>query len=234
MKFDLIRSYQQTTSTNSVAKELLRFAPQRMAITALVQTDGRGRLGNTWVSLPGGLYITVTVQISDLPVDSMLTPLLFGVYLRRFLEHSFQLMTALKWPNDIMVADDKLCGILTEKSDDWLIVGIGLNVNQAETELNQMGVQGTSIRALIGKEIEIMPLSMDFIHFFEEQLTLPTTVSTLCSEWQAHAHKLNEQIRFRLGDQELQGRFEGISDTGELILNQDGERTRYTAGEIIE
>lgn len=108
-------------------------APEGSAVLAEAQTDGRGSRGRVWHSPPGGLWLSVLLRPAS-PAGVELLSLRLGLRTAEALEASASgLRVALKWPNDLMVDDRKLGGILCEarwqgESLAWVAAGLGLNV----------------------------------------------------------------------------------------------------------
>ena len=119
----VVHSFDSVSSTQRVARDLLESGRARVGhiVVADQQTDGRGRLGRVWTSLPGGLYATFIV-----PSDRLLA-LRAGLAAARALE-ALGVAVQLKWPNDLVVGERKLGGILIEANADVARVGIGINL----------------------------------------------------------------------------------------------------------
>jgi BirA family biotin operon repressor/biotin-[acetyl-CoA-carboxylase] ligase len=103
-------------------------APHGSVVVAEEQTAGIGRHGHTWHSGPdGGLYFSMVLRVLD--AGPCLTMAL-GLAVQRAVDDEAQVSTDLRWPNDVLLNEKKLAGILVQSSGDALIAGIGLNVNQ--------------------------------------------------------------------------------------------------------
>lgn len=125
----LVRVYQQTASTQDIAKS---FAPKKALIIADQQTAGRGRLGRAWVSTPGASVLMSLVWPTArgaLTHDrvSMLTGLCLARVVAKLIASS---EVRLKWPNDVIVDGRKIAGILIETVPNAFVIGIGLNVTR--------------------------------------------------------------------------------------------------------
>ena len=108
----LIR-YKTIDSTNTALKEM-SYAPHGTMVCSEVQTGGRGRLGRTFVSQEGGLYLSLLLKRQE-PLDRLLhlTPMV-AVAVRRAITDLYPLQVDIKWINDLQVCGKKVCGILTE------------------------------------------------------------------------------------------------------------------------
>lgn len=120
-----ISYFDEVTSTNAVLKEMLsKGAPDGTAVVSWKQTQGRGRLGRTFASPEGGVYLSVL-----LPFDSDLTlTAKAAVAVRRAIEYTTDINTGIKWVNDIIYKGKKVAGILAEAAGEHVIVGIGINL----------------------------------------------------------------------------------------------------------
>ncbi len=120
--------YETVESTNDLAREL----PPWSAVRALAQTSGRGRFGRSFVSDPGGLWLSATLPAAGGPVRWGGFSLMVGCHLLRVLENLAVPSARLRWPNDLMSGKKKLAGLLIEQgSRETLTVGIGVNVHNA-------------------------------------------------------------------------------------------------------
>lgn len=125
--------YEETTSTNDICKQLAQSGRDNNAVIALRQTAGRGRLGRSFLSPEGGLYLSALWRGCERAEVMRVTPMA-AVAVCRAIETLCSAHCAIKWCNDVVLHGKKLCGILTESSlqpdggADWLTVGIGINV----------------------------------------------------------------------------------------------------------
>ncbi|MFC2105233.1 biotin--[acetyl-CoA-carboxylase] ligase [Candidatus Bipolaricaulota bacterium] len=122
----IIHHIERTASTQLEARKLIAEGGAKTGDIVLSneQTAGRGRFGRTWISPNGGLYATVI-----LPVTPLLS-LKAGLAVVRVLR-SASLDAGLKWPNDVLVEDRKIAGVLVETDGERSLVGIGLNLTSA-------------------------------------------------------------------------------------------------------
>src|SRR5579885_3305861 len=138
-------------STNDLARELGRAgAPSGSWVSARRQTGGRGRLGRRWESLEGNLFLSMVAR--GVPRASLTwIPLAAGVAAAQAIAGlSPEVRVGLKWPNDLRVGEAKLGGILCEASDDFVVIGIGINCARAPEGLDQ---ETTSLAEEAGREL---------------------------------------------------------------------------------
>lgn len=124
---------EETDSTNRVAKELARQgASHGTAVLARRQTAGRGRLGRSFFSPGGGLYLSVILRPALASGDLTLMTPMAAVAVCRAVESLCGLHPGIKWVNDLYLEDKKVCGILCEAAGGAVIVGIGMNLRTPE------------------------------------------------------------------------------------------------------
>lgn len=133
--------YEKLASTNTTLKALAyEGAADGTVIAAARQTAGRGRAGKSFESPPGGLYLSMLLRPERLEDIATLTPTA-AVAVCTALERCCGLKACIKWPNDILFRDKKLCGILCESAVDksgarYAVLGIGINVNTAPEDFS--------------------------------------------------------------------------------------------------
>lgn len=241
--------FKSLSSTNDKLRELaLAGVPEGTLVVAEEQTQGRGRLGRRWHSPPGGFYLSALLypltpkQITDLPF-------LMGVSvvqtLNQLLPKLFEV--SLKWPNDVLVNDQKIAGILSEAFGEnefyGGIVGVGININTPAKELTvfeKQPFQATSFHCLVGaarwdldEVLEIFQAKLFSLYrFYQEKGFAP-----IRALWEKNCSMLGKHVQikspeFRSG--EIQGVFIGLSDRGGLILDtgKTGEKTEVLSGDL--
>ena len=239
-----VRVVSSTGSTN--ADLLVDDGPEGQVLVAEEQTAGRGRAGRTWVSRPGAsLTFSVLLRPASVPPSALgWLPLLTGVAVAAGVRSTAGVAAALKWPNDVLVGDRKLAGILAEQSADGaaVVVGVGLNVATQEHELpvSPSGLAATSLLvegADVGREALLAG-----ILFFLERWYLgfsadPDPVrSGLLAEYRAACATLGRQVRVELpAGRVLAGVAEDIDPSGRLLVRPTGaaSATPVSAGDVI-
>lgn len=225
-------------STNDHAKKMARNAyPTGVVVWAHEQTAGRGRQGNTWVSAKGNLFMSTilrphvnAVQIGQL---SLLTGLAVAKALESFLPAAN--FVRLKWPNDIFINGKKAAGILIETESQgslrlpWVVIGIGVNITSAPENaisLHDLGItshEAGHVLELISKQL------LELIAQWEKQGFAP-----IREAWLDRAYKLGQNITARLPKETVTGIFEGLDETGALLLTtHDGRRHEISTGEVF-
>jgi BirA family biotin operon repressor/biotin-[acetyl-CoA-carboxylase] ligase len=152
-----VRYFDTIESTMDAAFQLgVEGAPEGTVVCAESQTKGKGRLGRSWVSPKAkGIYMSVLLRPKLRPMDLTQLTLLSAVALCETITKFWEIPARIKWPNDILVNDKKLAGILTESSAEmdrvrFVTIGIGVNVN---TAVSQLPPQSTSIKNETGQKV---------------------------------------------------------------------------------
>lgn len=149
----MIVRLRETTSTMKDAAALAHEGkPHGTAVIAELQTAGIGRQGHTWHSDdPGGLYISIILRLPVGPAQMPVLTMALGLAVQRAVNDLAQVSTDLRWPNDVLLNELKLAGILAQAVEGALIAGIGLNVNQAAFPPDLAGI-ATSLKRETGRE----------------------------------------------------------------------------------
>jgi len=235
-----IYTFETIDSTNNCAKALAGvFAEQGTVVFAEKQTAGRGRLGRSWDSNPNeNLTFSVILRPSVPPESVNLLPLFAAVALAAAVERATGVKVDCKWPNDLLINGRKFAGILLEGSIsqgsvDYVVLGIGINVNQ-ERFAPELKETATSLRLATGKEIDRVLLFRTIMKSFEDHHARMsrTHFQSVVPVWTAHTAMLNREITVSLQGTTLSGIARGLSSDGGLILNTDGQDRTLFAGDV--
>ena len=236
--------YRETVdSTNTVGMELGDAgATHGTVIIADSQTRGKGRMGRRWASPPGGnIYMSVILRPSLDVRQAPLFTILSAVACCRALRDATALPVTIKWPNDLMISDKKVGGILTEiKSIGSIIVfavlGIGINVNLDPTIFPpEIRTIATSLKSETGKEFSITFLIASILNELNHWYTLFTEKpkDLLFDEWRRLSSTLGKSVKATVGTEVFSGRAEDINGEGMLILRLPSGTTKILyAGDI--
>jgi BirA family transcriptional regulator, biotin operon repressor / biotin---[acetyl-CoA-carboxylase] ligase len=197
------------------------------------QTAGRGRRGRAWSDGAGNLMASVLVR-SGGAVQQL--SFVAALALRAALVGSDPALAGrlrLKWPNDVLLDGGKFAGILLERAGDGLVIGFGVNIvshpqvsERPATSLAAAGALTPAPRALLEA------LRATFAVFRAQWAD--GGFEPIRTQWLAHAGGLGDRIAARLGDETLEGRFDGLQPDGALALRlDDGTLRPVHAGEIF-
>jgi BirA family transcriptional regulator, biotin operon repressor / biotin---[acetyl-CoA-carboxylase] ligase len=228
-------------STNDEAKWLARSgAGEGTLVWGLEQTSGRGRRGREWTSPRGNLYISLVLR-PDCPLDraaqfGFVAALAIGDALAELLPDLRGL--ACKWPNDVLVGDRKIAGILLESevADNgnlaFLVAGVGINLISAPAGAE---FPATSIVGEGHRPPEAAVVLQTLIQHFESwaRRWREEGFGPVRAAWRARATALGQPIRIRLEGTTLHGRFVDIDQQGVLLLDTPDGQRRISAGDVF-
>lgn len=209
MKWD-IYNFETLISTNETA---LSYPPYSVIMTA-IQTGGRGRNGRQWISPKGNFYASFV-----LPDFREKSPLLSYISALIVCDSLSEYKLQIKWPNDVLLEGGKLAGILLERTEQSVIVGIG--VNTAQSPQQGMLYKTSNLKAHIQpRELldRMLPLFDHYLHLFQTEGFEP-----IRQKWMTHALGLNQQITVRLPLETVIGKFKTLSKEGALILELEDQ-----------
>ena len=159
--------YRSLSSTMEKSRELAEKGEEEgTVVVAERQSKGRGRWGRNWFSPKGGLYFSLILRPKEKLAKPI--PILAGLSLKKAIKKITKLESWMKLPNDILINGKKVAGIILEKTDSFLILGVGINTNVKEEELTEFS--GTSLAHLTGKKIDNEKLLFSFLQDFEKTL----------------------------------------------------------------
>jgi len=224
-------------STQNLARDLAEAgAPEGTVVLAGRQTAGRGRLGRSWVSPHGGLYFTVVLRPTVQQLRAL--TIIAALAVARGIEAQTGLACSLKWPNDVLLGERKVSGILIEsrltgEQVDYMLVGIGVNVNADLTGHPEIASMATSLMMEVGREVSREAVAAAILNEMEALYLAAQAGQPLHQEWRARLGTLGRQVRVRVGEEVEEGLAEDVDAEGSLILRRaDGSRVTITAGDV--
>ncbi|MHC2994543.1 MAG: biotin--[acetyl-CoA-carboxylase] ligase [Candidatus Atribacteria bacterium] len=231
--------FTELESTNIMAKEKVSHKEEEInegtVIIAERQSAGKGRLGRKWFSPTGGIWLSIILYPQLSPSYIPRITLMTAVAVVKAIERCAQIKGQIKWPNDILINEKKVCGILTEMSVEldlinWVVVGIGINVDIKKQEFPEdIREKTTSLKEALRKEISRVRLVQIFLKEFERyyELLKKREISLILKEWKSYSHTLGKKIKINIGENIVTGEAIDVNEKGELILKKKG-------GELIE
>lgn len=234
-----IYCYKSLDSTNALAYKSAEDGLQEGAvIIAEAQTKGKGRLGRHWISPRRvGIYLSCVLRPSILPVGVPKITLVSAVAAVKAIREITGLKALIRWPNDILVNKKKVCGILTEMKAEqdrvnFIIVGIGINVNTAEKDLPP---EATSLKEELGRDVSRIELAKALLrqleHYYE--LFKKKGFEPIIDEWHNFSGILGSRVKVVCQGREIEGQVQDVDKTGALIVRLDtGLQERILAGDI--
>lgn len=226
--------FDELGSTNDEAKKLSeKLESQAFVVTSKNQTNGRGRRGRGWIGLSGNLFMSLGLecQLKDLGALTFITSLAILDVIKSLDPNSD---VKLKWPNDVLLNDCKISGVLMEKGEgDYLIIGVGVNV-----------VAAPKVEGLIYPTISLAEagINTDRISFLEKYLEV---FNHHLADWNTHGFKLikdkwllnakglDEDINVHMENCEKKGKFYGVDDNATLLLETPNGIEKIYAGDVF-
>ncbi len=232
-----IQHVHEIESTNAAALELLHAAlTEKVSDTVSLggtvifadrQTAGRGQHGRTWISPIGGLYMSAILGDLIAPLRP-LAALLTGVAVAQAIEAEGIQRVGLRWPNDVIIDDKKVAGILCQgvaSGPQWFcMAGIGANVNMLPTEFPpELAARATTLMACDGKTRNIRSLAQSILHHLTNAMT--NSPAQIIEEVRRRDVLLGRQISLRQEDGIITGIANGIDELGAIRLaTETGEQ----------
>lgn len=210
-------------------------------VVAECQTAGRGRRGRTWVSPFGShIYFSMFWQLDGIN-QAMGLSIAVGIAVREAMQSSMHSEIKLKWPNDLLVNDEKIAGILVELDGQTdgpcgVVIGIGINVNMPATPAEKVDQPWTDMNAHCDGEVDRNTLLARLIVHLQRQLSVfeQKGLKSCIDQWNVNDRYFNQPIKLLMGNKEVKGLGKGIdSQGGILLLEADSNHPKaFYGGEI--
>jgi BirA family biotin operon repressor/biotin-[acetyl-CoA-carboxylase] ligase len=235
--------FEETASTNDVVEHLAKSgAREGLVVFAESQTRGRGRRGRAWASPRGkGLWFSVLLRPTLPPSAASRITVAASVAVARAIREVGRVDARIKWPNDVIIDDKKLAGILTElrvEADEVLmaILGIGIDVNCEQDDFpNDLARIATSLKLETGSTQDRVALAARVLATFDEcyQLAL-TDFEAVADEWAKLCTTLGRQIVVTMGQRRIEGFAQALDSDGALLVRCDsGQMERILGGDLV-
>lgn len=237
-----VRYLGQTGSTNQDAK---RFAEEGAIegtmVVADCQKSGRGRRGRNWISPPGeNIYLSLLLRPKFSPDKASMLTLVAALSVAQAIFAETELKSEIKWPNDLVLEQKKICGILTEMTLEAeyiqsVVIGIGINVGQKQFP-EEIKDTATSLELILGKKVVRASLIAQIMKCFERNYEIfqkELSLVSLKTEYEELLINKGKEVCVLDPRGEYRGIAKGITDTGELLVElEDGTKKEVYAGEV--
>jgi len=218
------------SSTQELAKELaLSGAPEGALVLAECQSNGRGRLGRRWFSPErGGIYMSTILRPTIPLSDAQLLSLAAAVAVSEAMGKVYGLAVQVKWPNDILYDQKKLCGILGETTAVgerviYSIIGVGVNANILPNLLpDGLREQATSLCDILGHEVcreELVAAITKEIYRWTKETLYEGKKEELLHEYERRCGTLGQEVVVESGQKALRGVAKAIGPDGALVVS---------------
>lgn len=233
--------YPSVGSTNVIAKSMAaKEADEGLVVLADEQTAGRGRHGRRW-DAPAGSSILMSVLFRPhLPAgDANLLTMIMSLAAIDGIAEVTGLQATLKWPNDILIDDLKVGGVLTEGSLigsrlEYAVVGLGLNVNFDPAGVADMPPTASSLMVILGRPVDRLALVRAILTAVDCRYRALKAGQSPHEEWSRHLTTLRQRVRVTLPDGTMGGIAEGVNRQGSLLVRRgDGSLVEITVGDVV-
>ncbi|MFA5146014.1 MAG: biotin--[acetyl-CoA-carboxylase] ligase [Candidatus Omnitrophota bacterium] len=239
-----IISYKKLDSTNDAAYEMAENnCRDGLVVIAEEQMKGKGRHGRHWTSPPkGGIYLSCVLR-PDMPPEGIpRITLLAAVSLATSIRKVSGLEASIKWPNDILIHNKKVCGILTEMKAEqdnisFVVVGIGVNVNTAAKALPRGASSIREEMRAAGRDVAVsrVELTRNMLETLDSHYYLLRTkgFGPIIEEWKALSSMLGSRIRVVLHNRTFDGTAHDLDSDGSLVVRLDsGILEKVSSGDV--
>lgn len=235
--------YETVDSTNTVAELLAKKEKaEGTVILAETQMKGKGRFGRSWLSPPfGNIYMSIILRPRIEPKDITLITFVSSIASATALRKVSGVDATIKWPNDLIVSNKKIGGILTdvhiiEKRLKYIVTGIGLNINMGSSELpSEIKDIATSLKIETGRTYSRTKILIEVLNEIDKwyRILKETNRKEILEEWKLLNSTLGREVVITTGRGTFRGLAESINDEGMLVLRfPSGERSVISNGDV--
>jgi len=239
-----IKYFAEATSTNDVAKELVaKGVKEGTIVLAETQTQGRGRLGRRWLSPEGGIWLSVILRPKIPAKDSYQLTFMAAVAVAKTIRRMFKLNAEIKWPNDVLVNDRKVCGILTESSVrgdavDFAVIGIGVNANVDLASFpKDLRSSVTTLEAEVKGEVERERFLCTLLEELENcyKMLQEKKFELVLEEWKSLTTLFGAHVEVTSLKGKVRGLAVGVNRNGGLeVLLKNGTIRKVLSGDVVK
>jgi BirA family transcriptional regulator, biotin operon repressor / biotin---[acetyl-CoA-carboxylase] ligase len=230
--------HKQCGSTNDLLRDLAEHgAPEGTLVITDEQVQGRGRMGREWIAPPGtSLLMSILFRPSLPPITAHRLVMVTGLAAMDACAAETGLHVVSKWPNDLQINGKKVAGILTESAIEgdalkWVIVGMGMNVNQQFEADDPLAARATSIKMLSRQPTDRVSILARIMEGINRWYAL-IRADALADAWRDRCGTLGKRVHIAIPDGSLIGIAEEIDENGALWLRTDDDRRHHlTLGE---
>jgi BirA family biotin operon repressor/biotin-[acetyl-CoA-carboxylase] ligase len=229
------------SSTQSLAKKLAeRGGEDGLVVVAETQSAGRGRLGRSWVSGKGGLWFTVLLRPKAHPRHAQAFACMASLSVKEALRDVAGIEAWLKWPNDVFVGSGKVCGVLSEVAATgdqvrYLLLGVGLNVNNEVSGIEGGAYAVTSVREASGRTADRNALLASILRRLDQRRrgALGDDFTETMEEYRSSCATIGQEVRVSFTDHDVVGQAIGIDEGGALQLKTKEGVLTVSSGDVI-
>jgi BirA family transcriptional regulator, biotin operon repressor / biotin---[acetyl-CoA-carboxylase] ligase len=220
--------FQELESTMDKAKFLAKNdAPHLSVVIAENQTTGRGRLNRKWFSSKGGLWFTIILKPATPPPLSYIYNFAASLSLSRSLRRLFDVNVSVKWPNDLLLNQKKIVGLLSEMETrgdmvEFLNIGIGINVNNQPQKDEPKAI---SLKDVLDKNLSRRLILETFLEDFKHQIQ-KIDCPKIIEQWKKQTSTIGSNVRIETSTDFHEGIAVDVDETGALIIEDKKGKTK--------
>ncbi len=211
----------------STQDELIDFLNQHylsedfLAVYTFNQTKGRGQYGNSWENLPEkNLAYSFALKTKNINVSDTCFNFYTAILVRDFIANLTKTEVKIKWPNDLILKNKKICGMLFEKSKNYFVVGIGINILQENFKnLPKAG----SVLSQTGLFFELKAFTESLHQYIFEHLVQKEIPNNILELYHLHLYRKNEVSVFEINEVRQNGIIKNVDETGHIWIDLENE-----------
>jgi len=231
-----LHCYQEVKSTNEAARSIARSCNDGTVVLAEMQTEGRGRMARAWASPHGGVWMSLILKPKIALANAYKVNMAISVALSKAIAGLYGMKVSIKWPNDLLINDRKVCGILMEISAEidrleYAVIGIGINAN-VDAEAFPDEWNATSISRELGSKISRIELIQRVLQEIEDAYCKIDS-KEIYNEWCDRSATLGRHVRINSAAGDFDGKAISLSEDGALMVKSSGSLLRVVAGDCI-
>lgn len=211
----------------STQDELIDFLNQHylsedfLAVYTFNQTKGRGQYGNSWENLPEkNLAYSFALKTKNINVSDTCFNFYTAILVRDFIANLTKTEVKIKWPNDLILKNKKICGMLFEKSKNYFVVGIGINILQENFKnLPKAG----SVLSQTGLSFELKAFTESLHQYLFEHLVQKEIPNNILELYHLHLYRKNEVSVFEKNEVRQNGIIKNVDENGYIWIDLENE-----------
>ena len=197
------------------------------------QTNGVGRRDDKWFSSHNkSLTFSIVINKPNIIRNISLLPLTIGVAIINAIQCYADINCQLKWPNDIMLAQKKLGGILIESKKNKFVIGVGININTDYEDFDKsIKDKAISLKMFKNKKIIVEIILAQILNEIEKKMMVKNNL--IINEWMNNCMHVNKNIEYHDNKNVIKGCFSGITDNGEAVIKINNTKKIISSGSLI-
>ena len=211
----------------STQDELIDFLNQHylsedfLAVYTFNQTKGRGQYGNSWENLPEeNLAYSFALKTKNINISDTCFNFYTAILVRDFIANLTKTEVKIKWPNDLILKNKKICGMLFEKNKNYFVVGIGINILQENFKnLPKAG----SVLSQTGLSFELKGFTESFHQYLFEHLVQKEIPNNILELYLLHLYRKNEVSVFEKNEVRQNGIIQNVDENGYIWIDLENE-----------